>query len=304
MRAVGAAALLVIGCAHGPRPPLAVPPDLQPEVERVRKAATRLVALERLQAVAARLVVAQRKRVDPPVIGMIALRTSWAPGGSVAFVVRRPEGGVQVLYEARVIDELRSIAGFRRLADPRPLVGEEEEVWLARETVLAAFVEGRCDDHLDVIVLPREAPDLSFDVYPLPAPRVRWADQQITLVRGQYLETSRDGSMDLVVAGHRRFHVSADGRRVLDQIAMSGPCQVRSLDHVRGNGEFIELTDPAADLPNEAQLLESAVLGWSFRITARRGVWEVVRGGLTLVSEPAAARRDPESGGQRAVSSP
>jgi len=289
MRAVGALALLVIGCAHGPRS-VPVPPDLQPEVERVRRAATRLVALERLQASAARLVPAQRRGADPPVLGMIALRTSWAPSGSVAFVVQRPEGGLQVLYEARVLDELRSIAGFRRLGDPRPLVAEEQEIWQARETVLAAFVEGRCAEQLDVLVLPREAPDSSFDVYPLPAPRVRWAGAQVMVKRGTYMEVSRDGSMELVVTGHQRFHVSPDGKRVLERVALSGECQVRSLDHVRGNGDVIELMDRSVDLPNEAQLLESAVLGWNFRITSRRGVWEVSAGELSLVSDSSPAR--------------
>lgn len=105
----------------------------------------------------------------------------------------------------------------------------------------------------------------------------------MVLRRGR-AEFSRDGTMELVVAGQQRFHVSADGRRVLERKHMSGECQVRSLDHVNGGGEYMDLTELAVDLPNEAQLLDSAVLGWNFRIVTRRGVWEVARGDLSFVS--------------------
>jgi hypothetical protein len=95
---------------------------------------------------------------------------------------------------------------------------------------------------------------------------------------------TRDGNMDLVVTGQPRFRVSADGRRVLDRTRMSGACQVRSLNRVRGVGEFIDVTDIEVDLPTEVQLLNSAVLGWNFRIVTRRGVWEIVDGDLSFVA--------------------
>ena len=284
MRAGLVGMLVLLGCAHGPRAALPIPPDLEPEVARIRAATARLVTFERLSATALRYVPAVRQGQDPPVLGMVAARTSWARAGSVAFVVARPPDGIQVLYEARVLDEMKSLAGFRRLDEPRPLVGEEEEVWRARQTVLAEFVDGRCGAELDVLVLPRDAADRSLDVYPMPAPRVRWAREQVMVMRGRHVEQlTRDGTMDLVVTGQQRFRVSADGRKLLSRTRMSGPCQVRSLDHVRGAGEFIDVTDTEVELPNEVQLLISTVLGWNFRIVTRRGVWEIVEGELSFV---------------------
>ena len=284
MRAGVLAALVLAGCVHGPSRPLSIPQDLQADVGRIRENAARLVAFERLSSAAARSLYKVRLVKDPPVLGMVAVRTSWAEAGSVVFLVARPEGGVQVLYEARVIDRMGALAAFRRLDEPRPLVGEEEEVWRARQTVLAQFAGGRsCGAELDILVLPREAPDVSFDVFPMPAPRVKWAVSQVLVVRNGHAEFSRDGTMELVVAGQERFRVSADGRTVLEHRRVSGECQVRSLDHVNGGSEYIDVTDLAADLPNEAQLLDSAVLGWNFRIVTRRGVWEVARGDLSFV---------------------
>jgi len=274
------AVLVCASCSHAPQPS---PPDLQSEIERVRKAAERLVAFDMLSTAAAPVVRKVRHLRDPPLLAMMALRTAWAPSGSVVFVVARPEGGVQVLYEARILDGMRGLAGLRRLDDPRPLVGEEEEVWWARSTVLAEFADGLCGMPVEILVLPREAPDATFDVYPVPLPRVRWAQERITIVRKHQVESSSAGTMELVLTGQHRFHVSADGRQILERTRMSGDCQVRKVDHVRGNGDFIEFSDDSVDVPNETQLMESAILDWSFRITTRRGVWDVARGNLSLV---------------------
>lgn len=274
--------LCLVSCAHSRRS-VAIPADLESEVERIKRNAARLLAIERFSATSVRYLRNVRRPGDPPILGMVALRTSWAQAGSVVFVVKRPAGGVQVLYEARV-EAMKNLAWIRRLNDPRPLVGEEEEVWRARETVLAELPESRCcGAELDVLVLPREPPDGSFDVYPMPAPRVKVRQEFIMVRRSGHDESSPQASMELVVAGQHRFHVSADGRTVLEHPPISGACQARTLDKVLGEGDFIDVTDKEVDLPNEAQLLDSAVLGWSFRLVTRRGVWEIVNGYLSLV---------------------
>ena len=282
---VRAALLLVpvlVSCAHSQRS-LPIPADLEPELARIRESAARLVAIERFSATTVHHLREVRRPGDPPILGMVALRTSWAQAGSVVFVVKRPAGGVQVLYEARA-EAMKNLAWIRRLSEPRPLVGEEEEVWRAREAVLAEMADGRsCGAELDVLVLPRAPPDASFDVYPLPAPRVKVKQEVIMVRRSGHDEYSPRASLELVVTGQHRFHVSPDGRTVLEHPPISGACQVRTFDKLHGEGDFIDVTDTEVDLPNEAQLLDSAILGWSFRLVTRRGVWEVVKGDPSLV---------------------
>jgi hypothetical protein len=190
----------------------------QADVGRIRENAAHLVAFERLSSAAARSLYKVRLVKDLPVLGMVAVRTSWAEAGSVVFLVARPEGGVQVLYEARVIDRMGALAAFR-------------------------VRSRRCGT-----AMPSS---------PATGPWSWWWP-------------GRSGLVFRPTAGleHRR---------------VSGECPVRSLDHVNGGSESMDVTDLAADLPNEAQLLDSAVLGWNFRIVTRRGVREVARGDLSFV---------------------
>ena len=289
MTRVGLGALVLVSCTHGsvsrPSPPLPIPEDLRAEVDRVQRAASELVALELVTAAGSSLVKPQRHRGDPPVIGMVALRTSWARGGSAVFVTERPAGGVQVLYEARVSERWKEVGMFRRLDDPRPLVGEEEEAWNARKTTLAVFREGRCQEPLDVLVLPRSGgEDRTFDVYPLPVPKVERPAEIITVIEHGHLSSSSRGTMEFVVAGHHRFHISEDGLTVLDHTQLTPRCKTEKVEMVHPPNAMIEMESLEVDVPDEVQVFTSAVSGWGLRVTTRRGTWELLGGRLSLVA--------------------
>lgn len=81
---------------------MAVPDDLRPEASRVRQAAGELLPLVLVTQLGQTMLPYRREDSDPPLLGAIALRPSWTQRASAVFVVARPAGGVQVLYEAQL----------------------------------------------------------------------------------------------------------------------------------------------------------------------------------------------------------
>lgn len=50
--------------------------------------------------------------------------------------------------------------------------------------------------------------------------------------------------------------------------------------------EIVDVTEPTLDVPNEVQVLMSALSRAVVRVTTRRGTWELARGTLLYVAGP------------------
>jgi hypothetical protein len=273
---------------------MVVPEDLRPEASRVRRAAAELLPLVFVVQLGQTVLPSSREGSDPPVLGAIALRTSWTQGASATFVVARAGGGVQVLYEAQLVGATEEPDfRFRRLDEPRPLIAEEDDAWRARVTVLERFRDDRCREPLDVVVLPRGGETgPTFDVYPVPVPgalrivraTVPAVDPETLTERTRIIQWA--GWTDLVLGGHHLFRVTGDGRRVLEDRKISGRCSIVTVHPERIQEEVIEVAEPTLDVPNEVQLLMSALSKAVVRVTTRRGTWELARGTLLYVAGP------------------
>jgi hypothetical protein len=101
-----------------------------------------------------------------------------------------------------------------------------------------------------------------------------------------YLLAASADPKEIISGGHHRFHVSADGTRVLEQMAMSKGCMTQRLASDAGaEVSGIWLVTPIADHPLETHFFTSLQYGLSFGIgTARNGrMWNL--DGAALRSE-------------------
>jgi hypothetical protein len=219
-----------------------------------------MVEIEGATLGAVRLVKEARLASDPPIVGWVTLKTPWAGGWDVLILVERPEGGVQVLYEGRFPSDAER-GTFRRPDDPRPLVGEEIETWMARQTALDAYRGDHCAWHLEVVVVPPTEQTPEFTVYPLPYGRPE----------------------DLVVGGHHRFRVTRDGARLIEDESLSEACRTIALTGTRLEQGAIPVSNRSVDVPHESLVVLNVASGWPLRVTTRRGLWEIFEGRLFLL---------------------
>jgi hypothetical protein len=251
--------------ASGPPPPAsgesrAIPADLDLEVRRVRVTALFLAEQlnETLEAV--RAWRASGPRDNPDLLAVMTLQTPGARGWNVLFVAERREGGVAVIYEGRHPDG-EPAGSFRRLDDPRPLVGDEVDAWASRQLAVDRYLrDGSCDGGLETLMVPPRNPGEGFTVYILPL----------------------FGKEHIAVGGFRRIRVSADARSIVSDEPLTEGCRSAS-DAERS----IKVRNQAMEVPDEMSLMIAVGLPRTFEVVTARGRWDLTSGRLRFLGDAA-----------------
>jgi hypothetical protein len=229
-------ACLVLGCGGGEGRHAATPQALGPEASAQLEQASRIgrAIFEQDEATAHAtdaLVAADGGR-DSRVQGWI---TKASGDGWITSFVTGEGGAIKVLYEVR-------LAGFgakptvAAIDPPRPIDPESGAMFRAQRTAASAMGGRRCAESYNPVVLPGSlAAKDGWLVYFLAA-------------------SSRPDA--LVLAGHHRVLVSADGSRVLEHTPLSKSCLVMPRPS-GANMAALVTTSLVGEYPSEAHVFTS-----------------------------------------------
>jgi hypothetical protein len=167
------------------------------------------------------------------------------------------EGASCALFDVPVAEE----AGPVREHSPcKALTATETTMFRARQAAIAAL-DDPCSERYNTVVLPAEM-----------LGREGW------LV---YLLAATTTPGEVVIGGHKRIHLSADGGTVLASEALSNSCLTLELPPKSAEGgapEFLAVTHVLSAVPSEIHTFVSLLHGLPLYVLTSDGVWEVSSG--------------------------
>lgn len=202
---------------------------------------------------------------DAAAEGLVGFITVGAPPRMTVRFVRRTDHGHEAAIDAVFEDLL--LPSLERAADPR--LGPDELAQIEARLVVGGDASTRCDGRYNTVVLPD--PDGSgLLVYALAA------------------TTEADRVM---VGGHVRYSVSADGRRIERAEPLSTSCAVAKRADLElaartGGSEGLALRTTLSDLPLESHVFLSLIHDLPLFVVGRDlRLWRVDAAGLHLERE-------------------
>jgi hypothetical protein len=93
-----------------------------------------------------------------------------------------------------------------------------------------------------------------------------------------YMLQSTHNPHELVLGGHHRFLISADGNQMLEDTALSKGCLVSALDP---KATFVLLDRQVGDVPPETDVFTHFSSGLPFYIRTDRGIWRLDEGRMS-----------------------
>lgn len=254
---------LAVGCAHSGgkeeqeaenRTPQPIPADLRAEVEHAARIGRAIYEQDTASALATDLLFEAKVLPDDARIhGWLTLET---PDGWKTDFVTEADGGVSALYEVILPKERSSRPDVERFTPPRPLSAEQVAMFRARQTA-KGFLKEQCSVRLNPVTLPASL-----------AGKSGW------LV---YLLASTQDPDLVILGGHERFIVSADGQQVLEHQRLSKGCL--GMKEAPGpHGEkpvgFV-VSQIVTDWPVETHVFTSFEYRRPLMVVTERGLWRV-----------------------------
>jgi hypothetical protein len=246
---------VVVACVTGcggaaPAAPPPITPEAAAQIETAGKLGRAIFEQDEASARADDVLVAKVGHRDPRVGGWIT-RTS--AGVWTTSFVTTGEAEAHVLYETRLAGSAPPT--FTAIDPPGPLDAEGSAMVQARATALHA-VNARCGDSYNTVVLPGST-----------------VGQEGWLV---YLLASSARPRTVILAGHHRLLVSADGSRVLEHTPLSKSCIVApSPNKPPGSEGAMFVTTLVSDHPTEAHFFTSLHYALDLFVGVGDRVWHV-----------------------------
>lgn len=259
-RAKFAVVLAALAAAVGACGPAASPgnghadiaPGVRARVDRARLLGRAIYEQDQASAAATDAVLATTPKGDPRVHGWI---TTGHDGVYTTEFVTHPDTTPAAVYEAHL--QRGRAPRVQALDPPRPLQGDTLHMFRAERTALHARIP-QCASQYNPVVFP--------------ASRLGALSQAMRGQRGWVVYLlAATGSRDIIiVGGHVRVLVSADGKRVISSTQMEPHCML-----VRRVPKMVMLyATTHARLPQETQFYTSAEYALPFGVITKNGyVW-------------------------------
>jgi hypothetical protein len=234
-----------------------IPTDLQQAVEQALQAGRAIFAQDVASALATEAMLSEKHLPqDERVSAWLTLPTE--QGWQVLFVGAREQSWM-ALYQVRLMPREKPVVN--KLNPPEDLGPEASHRLRAGQTAAQEqFLT--CSNRYNRVVLPASLlGKLGWLVYLLPAPQSKNV---------------------LLVGGHHRFHISANGARVIAHLPLAKSCLTIPLDDPPSGAKTagVMVTHIVQDSPSEAHVFLSLLHEIPLYVATRRGLWRVQESGI------------------------